>query len=331
MLRNPRVKKVNTAAGRYWYEREKSYEYNITPNEQLMEHYNISLQDMYLQTKQFGFNGGSVLNILTNEGIEQIRIIPDMPANMDIWNIFNSPIGDKQLKLDVIAEITKETETQSIYKENQNYIKLVNFQYLGSSKFGNKHLETVLKEMKNEMPMGYEIKSLSHGYLFNKENEQYEQIILLVILLVFFICAVLFESLKQPLIIIFVIPLSFTGIFLTFYLFDFNFDQGGWAAFVLLSGLVVNSAIYIVNEHNNIKKSGKKLSDLKTYIKSFNSKIVPILLTILSTILGLTPFVIYGQNDVFWFALAAGTIGGLLYSLVIIVLFLPLFIIKRTN
>ncbi len=39
--------------------------------------------------------------------------------------------------------------------------------------------------MKNEMPMGYEIKSLSHGYLFNKENEQYEQIILLVILLVF--------------------------------------------------------------------------------------------------------------------------------------------------
>jgi len=95
--------------------------------------------------------------------------------------------------------------------------------------------------------------------------------------------------------------------------------------------LVVNSAIYIVNEHNNIKKSGKKLSDLKTYIKSFNSKIVPILLTILSTILGLTPFVIYGQNDVFWFALAAGTIGGLLYSLVIIVLFLPLFIIKRTN
>ena len=331
LIRNPRVKKVNTAAGKYWFEREKSYEYQITSNKQLLAHHNISLREMYLQTKQFDFKGGALLNIITNDGIEQLRITPNTLINMDIWNIFNLPIGDKQLKLADIAEITKQTETQNIYKENQNYIKLVDFQYLGSSKFGNKHLENVLNEMKVEMPIGYNIKSLSHGYLFNKENEQYEQILLLVVLLIFFICAVLFESLKQPLIIIFVIPLSFTGIFLTFYLFNFNFDQGGWAAFILLSGLAVNSAIYIVNEYNNIKKLSMNISNQKIYIKAFNSKIVPILLTILSTILGLTPFVIYGQNDVFWFALAVGTIGGLLYSLIIIIFYLPLLIIKKTK
>lgn len=331
LLRNPRVRNVNTAAGRYWYGREKSYEYTIAPDKQLLEHHGISLQDMYSRTKQFDFNRGTVLNAITDNGIEQIRVMPHLPRNMDIWNIFNLPYGARQLKLNAVSEITKETETQSIYKENQNYIRLVDFQYLGSSKFGNRHLETVLGEIREEMPMGYAVKSLSHGYLFNKESEQYELILLLIILLVFFICAVLFESLKQPLAIIFVIPLSFTGIFLTFYLFDFNFDQGGWAAFVLLSGLVVNSAIYIVNEYNNIKKANRKLPDQKRYIKAFNSKIVPILLTILSTILGLTPFVVYGQNDVFWFALAAGTIGGLLYSLIIIVLFLPLFIIKKTD
>jgi len=53
------------------------------------------------------------------------------------------------------------------------------------------------------------------------------------------------------------------------------------------------------------------------------------MLTILSTILGFLPFVIYERNEVFWNALAAGTIGGLLFSLVVIFFYLPLFVLKK--
>ena len=145
------------------------------------------------------------------------------------------------------------------------------------------------------------------------------------------ICSILLESLLQPLAVIFMIPVSYIGVFLTFYLFDLNFDQGGFAAFVLLSGITVNSMLYIINDFNNLKRSGeaKNLPVLKLYMKSFNNKIFPILLTIFSTILGLVPFLWGGQKEVFWPALAAGTIGGLLFSLIGIYVFLPILMVGK--
>jgi len=145
------------------------------------------------------------------------------------------------------------------------------------------------------------------------------------------ICSVLLESLLQPLAVIFMIPISYIGVFLTFYLFHLNFDQGGFAAFVLLSGITVNSALYIINDYNNLKflGIGHNLPGLKLYLKAFNHKIFPILLTVFSTIMGLIPFLWKGQNEVFWPALAAGTIGGLVFSLIGLLFFLPMVMIRK--
>lgn len=67
------------------------------------------------------------------------------------------------------------------------------------------------------------------------------------------ITSILFNSLKQPLAIIFVIPVSYIGVFLTFYCFKLNFDQGGFVSFVLLCGITMNSSIYILNEYNAVR------------------------------------------------------------------------------
>jgi len=140
------------------------------------------------------------------------------------------------------------------------------------------------------------------------------------------------ESLKQPLAIISMIPISFIGVFLTFYLFDFNFDQGGYASFILLSGISVNAALYIINDYNNLRNQYKNRNIQLLYFKAFNYKIIPIILTISSTIAGLIPFVWSGQNEAFWFSFAVGSIGGLLFSLIGIIVYLPLFsIIKISN
>ena len=126
------------------------------------------------------------------------------------------------------------------------------------------------------------------------------------------------------------IPVSFIGVFLTFYLFDFNFDQGGFASFILLSGIVVNAGLYIINDYNNFRRKHNNATGLKLYMKAFNHKIVPIFLTIISTVLGLVPFVWSGQKEVFWFAFAAGAMGGLIFSVVAILIYLPLFLrLKR--
>jgi len=95
----------------------------------------------------------------------------------------------------------------------------------------------------------------------------------------------------------------------------------------MLTGITVNAAIYILNDFNNLKKehAGRRISPARLYFKAFNYKIIPILLTVVSTVLGFVPFLI-GEKQAFWFALAAGTIGGLVFSLVGVVFYLPVFL-----
>jgi multidrug efflux pump subunit AcrB len=151
----------------------------------------------------------------------------------------------------------------------------------------------------------------------------------LVVTIIFFITAILFNSLKQPLAIIFIIPISFIGVFMTFYMFNIKFDQGGFASFILLAGITVNAAIYILNEYNHIQHPSHPKSDLIAYQRAIRAKIIPIMLTILSTILGFIPFIVGTAKESFWYPLAIGTIGGLAMSLVAIILIFPAFILPK--
>ena len=103
------------------------------------------------------------------------------------------------------------------------------------------------------------------------------------------------------------------------------------ASFILLSGITVNASIFIVNGFNVLKKQFPHRNAIALYIEAFRQKIVPILFTIISTILGFIPFIKDGQDEVFWFALGIGTIGGLLFSLLGILIYLPLFTLKKKN
>jgi multidrug efflux pump subunit AcrB len=180
--------------------------------------------------------------------------------------------------------------------------------------------------MNEILPLGYKAQKPEYDYSWNKNDKNQYWLLVLIIGIIYFITAILFESLLKPLAVISLIPISFIGVFLTFYLFGFNFDQGGFASFILLCGLVVNAAIYIINDMNNLITRRAKPESMRTYVKAYNQKIVAILLTILSTVLGLVPFIWGGQKEVFWFAFAVGASGGLIFSLVAILFYLPLFL-----
>ena len=185
-----------------------------------------------------------------------------------------------------------------------------------------------MKILKQTLPVGYRVYEPSYNYWNKKDASQYYNLFL-VLGIIFFVCSVLLESLKQPLVILSMIPISFIGVFLTFYLFEFNFDQGGYASFILLAGISVNSALYIINDWNNLQMEYPMRKNYMLYFKAFNYKIIPVVMTIISTIAGLIPFIWDGQKEVFWFSFAVGTIGGLFFSLIAIFVYLPLFSIKK--
>ncbi len=235
-------------------------------------------------------------------------------------------IGTATARLNQFGKLELERTANSIQKEDRQYIRVVGFDYFGSPHFGDKYLKTVLEEMTPRMPVGYSAKKLDFSWDFEKTKRQYS-LLLVLIVGIYFICAILFESLVQPLIIIATIPLSFVGLFLTFSLFDFYFDQGGYAAFILLGGLVVNASIFIVNDYNNLSEVTEK----ERILLAIKSKATPIFLTVISTICGLIPFLIGGQAEVFWFSLSVGTIGGLLFSMLAVFIFLPVAMMKCGN
>lgn len=262
---------------------------------------------------------------------EDITLSGKQAREYDIWALehLGRHVNDRFYKLSEVADIVKGQAPQQVEKENQEYRLVLQYDYIGSNRQGQKILDKEVEEFNKILPMGYTAKAETPSYGWDKKDNKQYRLIGLLIVIIFFTSSILFNSLKQPLIIIFIIPISFIGIFLTFYWFKLNFDQGGFASFILLAGITINAGIYILNEYNLIRKLRPGLSPLKTYLKAWNAKIIPIFLTIISTVLGFIPFMVGTQKEAFWFPLAAGTIGGLIMSFIGIFIFLPLLMVKR--
>lgn len=256
----------------------------------------------------------------------------------DLWHVVNSPveIGESKVTLSGLGSIDKRRTGLEIQKENQSYTLEVRYDFIGSYELSRRLRGQVVDHFNNEiLPVGYKAEDPSGGWFYNNK-ERYAWLIFLIIAVIYVMLAMTFESFRYPLPVIFMIPISFIGLFLVFGLTDFAFDQGGFAAFVMLSGIVVNAGIYLVTTYQALRQaqgdaqgSAQGPEAIPLYIKAFSSKISPISLTIVSTILGLLPFLSDGPEEVFWFDFAIGTIAGMAFSVVAIIFVLPVFCIKK--
>lgn len=262
---------------------------------------------------------------------EDVILTSRMGGEYDTWALqhVGLQVGQRLYKLGEVADIDRGQAPQEVGKENQQYRLALQYDYIGSNMQGERILEREVEALNERLPMGYTAeREGSYWGWRQQDNKQYWFLGLLAVI-VFFTSSVLFNSVKQPLIVLFIIPISYIGIFLTFYWFKLNFDQGGFASFILLSGITINASIYILDEFNRMRKQKPRLTSMQAYLKAWNAKIVPIFLTIVSTILGFIPFMVGTQKESFWFPLAAGTIGGLIMSFIGIFIFLPLLMVKK--
>lgn len=246
----------------------------------------------------------------------------------DVWHLANEylPVNGKEIRFSELGELAKRRTGNDIYKTDQQYTLIVAYDFVGPGELAAKTIWDQEDRLNKEvLPVGFKAKVEGYYRPWGSARDKSYLLILLVIAIIYFFCAILFESLKEPLIILTLIPISFVGAFLIFALTGYTFDQGGFAGFVLLCGTVVNAGIYIINQYNITRKEAKGPS-LRNYLKSYNHKIIPIMLTILSSVLGLIPFLIEGESEVFWFAFALCTMGGMACSIIALIFFLPLFI-----
>lgn len=276
---------------------------------------------LYLSPLMSIYNDGELQRVVLESGGRE---------RFDRWHLTHAQVRIDSLptKLSAVGSIEKQRTGITIRRNRQSYEMLVGFDFIGSYELGKRLIARTVKQLNDEiLPLGFHADSPSHDF-GREEKQQQVWLLLLVVAIIYAMCAIIFESLRKPIVIILMIPISFIGVFLTFGWSDFVFDQGGFAAFVLLCGTVVNAGIYLIDETEAWTAASRQCS-IRLYLKAYNHKIIPILLTIISTVLGLVPFLYDGPEEVFWFAFAVAAISGTFFSVVALVVYLPVFLPMR--
>ncbi len=328
LLKHPRINHVRISSDLY-RRRPLSLYNQLKLNDKTLSLYNTNLLDIYKKIKALSLKKQPDLYLMIDDENMPVRFLSQQSEYFDKWHLLQSAFlsGNGIYKLKNLTTITNNKEADKIITENQNYKRYLNIQYTGASKFGKKVIKRKMDSLQSKLPIGINFKLNENVYYFSQQSENYFYLLIFIIIFIWALSAVFFESFRLAFIVISIIPISFIGIFLTFYLFDFTFDQGGIAAFILISGITVNAVYYLLNDYKLMQKITS--NHITRYLFAFKNKIFPILLTVISTILGFIPFIINGQNEIFWFALATGTIGGLIFSMLGIVFYLPVLLLKK--
>jgi HAE1 family hydrophobic/amphiphilic exporter-1 len=145
---------------------------------------------------------------------------------------------------------------------------------------------------------------------------------LLAVMLVYMVLASQFESLLDPFVIMFSVPLGIVGVIWGLFLTGHNFSVIAFIGVIMLVGIVVSNAILLVDYANVLRREGLAL--YQAVIKSGHTRLRPILMTTLTTMVGMLPMALgIGESSETYSPLAIAVISGLMVSTVLTLVFVP--------
>lgn len=166
---------------------------------------------------------------------------------------------------------------------------------------------------------------ISIGGSYEDQQESFGDIILLMVLaiiLVYIVMASQFESFTSPLIIMLSLPFAFTGVFLALFLSGTNLSIIALIGAVMLVGIVVKNGIVLIDYINLNRERGMSIS--QSVILGGKSRLRPVLMTTLTTLLGMFPMALgIGEGSELWRPMGVAIIGGLSVSTLITLILIP--------
>lgn len=163
------------------------------------------------------------------------------------------------------------------------------------------------------------------GGAYEEQVKSFRDLGLLMILsliLVFLVMASQFESFRLPLIIMFSIPFAFTGVILALFITSTTLSVIAALGAVLLIGIVVKNGIVLVDFINLKRDRGLEINE--AIVEAGKSRLRPVLMTALTTILGMVPLAVFkGEGSELWQPMGITVIGGLIFSTIITMVIVP--------
>ena len=263
-------------------------------------------------------NGFSEYLYSDDENLLKLRVVTEIATKDDLLNMSIKSSAGNSVALNELVELT---EVENIeYIETYNGTPAVTIDaYMadGSSTYA---LENDIREIIEDMTDN----TIDVVYKGDNEltNEIFTGIIFAFAIALFFIYLIMyfqFRSLKQPMIILVSIPLSFIGSLATLLILGEKITLTSLLGVVSLVGIVVNNGILLVDYINKEHKKGNSIFD--SCVKAVSRRIRPIALSSLTTIFGLIPLAVFGGD--FFRPMAVTFMGGMMISALLVLLVVP--------
>ncbi len=228
----------------------------------------------------------------------------------------------KKVKLSELVTFTEGEGLSSIRRDSQQRMLTVSAQIDEDHNIGLVSNAVSQKIGEMDIPDGYNIEMAGEDATINESMEQVALMLVLALIFMYLIMVAQFQSLLSPFIVMFTVPLAFTGGFLALFFTGNEVSIIGMVGFVMLSGIIVNNGIVLVDYTNQLRASG--MSKREALLESGRTRMRPVLMTALTTILGVAPmFFSTAMGADMMKPMAVVDIGGLLYGTLMTLFVVP--------
>lgn len=229
---------------------------------------------------------------------------------------------EKDIPLKKICKMEKTTTLSTIRRDSQTrYLTVA----CGIDEEHNVTLVSndVQKKLdKIDVPEGYSIEMTGEDEMIKDSMKQMMLMLLLAVIFIYLIMVAQFQSLLSPFIIMFSIPLAFTGGFIALFITKQEVSIISMLGFIMLAGLIVNNGIVLIDYINQERRAGSSKHD--AIIDAGKTRMRPILMTALTTILAMSTSALgIGEGSEMMVPMAITIIGGLVYGTVLTLIVIP--------
>ncbi len=251
-----------------------------------------------------------------------VRSVDTRQSSIDeIRHLIVNPLSERPVTLDAVADVTVSTGPSEIRRTAQDRVAII------SANLAYGDLGAAASEANgivSGIPMPAGISAIVSGQSEEMQDsfKSMQFALALAVFLVYLVMASQFESLIHPLVILFTIPLALVGAVLALFITGTTVNIVAFIGVIMLAGIVVNNAIVLVDLINQLRSQGKER--MPAILEAGTARLRPILMTSLTTTLGLLPMAMgFGEGSEVRTPMAITVIGGLTVSTLLTLVVIP--------
>ncbi len=304
-------------------------EIRVTVNKDAAMRYNLTVAQVYSElaaalseeTNSTTLTAGDEDYPVVIVNHQLVQLTPQTLGDYKL-QVTNQDKEEVEISLSEIADITQTASVNAIARDNQARYNTVTASVADGYNIGlvSRDIEQALKDY--TPPAGCTLEMAGENESIQQALGDLVQMIALAVVFIYLIMVAQFQSLLSPFIVLFTMPLAFTGGLLLLFLCGMELSVISMLGFLVLAGVVVNNGIVFVDYVNQLRLEGKEKKE--ALIETGRARLRPILMTALTTILAMSTMAVgFGSGAEMTQPMAVVTIGGLTYATALTLIVVP--------